>query len=123
MEKGHTNLTEDVRGFKKEIIVFKVKYFEEEKTIESYTGEYRNLMVLLNEKFYLESFGECRGMGRCCTCAIEIRAKGNCLAEKQRNEASALGKIGMDQPNIRLACQILIDEQLDNAEVIIGNLE
>jgi len=102
------------------MIVFKVKYFEEEKIIESFTGEYRNLMVLLNEKFYLESFGECRGMGRCCTCVVEIKAKENSLTEKQRNEASALGKIGLDQPNLRLACQILIDEQLNDAEITLG---
>lgn len=123
MEKSHTVLTEDVNKVRKETIVFKVKCFEEEKIIESYTGEYRNLMVLLNEKFYLESFGECRGMGRCCTCTVEIKGKKNCLVEKQRNEASTLEKVGMNQSNIRLACLILIDEELDDAEVTIGYFE
>lgn len=108
---------------KKATIVFKVHYFEEEKIIETHVGEYRNLMVLLNEKFYLESFGECRGMGRCCTCVVEIKAKENCLVEMQRNEASTLGKSGIHQSGMRLACQIVINEELNNAEVIIPSFE
>jgi 2Fe-2S ferredoxin len=100
-------------------IAFKVICFDEEKMIQTYKGEYRNLMTLLNERFYLESFGECRGMGRCCTCVVKVKAMENCLAGKQRNEASTLNKMGIDQPNMRLACQIMIDEELDNAEITI----
>lgn len=109
-----------VAGTKKATIVFKVNYFEEEKIIETHIGEYRNLMVLLNEKFYLESFGECRGMGRCCTCVVEIKAAENCLIEMHRNEASTLGKSGIHKPGMRLACQIIINEELNNAEVTIS---
>jgi 2Fe-2S ferredoxin len=108
---------------KKATIVFKVNYFEEEKIIETQLGEYRNLMVLLNEKFYLESFGECKGMGRCCTCVVEIKAMENCLVEMHRNEASTLSKSGIHQPGMRLACQIVINEELNNAEVTIGFFE
>ena len=108
---------------KKATIVFKVNYFEEKKIIETHVGEYRNLMVLLNEKFYLESFGECKGMGRCCTCVVEIKAMENCLVEMQRNEASTLSKSGIHQSGMRLACQIAINEELNNAEVTIGFFE
>jgi 2Fe-2S ferredoxin len=108
---------------KKATIVFKVNYFEEKKIIETHVGEYRNLMVLLNEKFYLESFGECKGMGRCCTCVVEIKAMENCLVEMQRNEASTLSKSGIHQSGMRLACQIVINEELNNAEVTIGFFE
>jgi ferredoxin, 2Fe-2S len=102
---------------KKEMIVFKVTYFGEEKIIETDRGEYRNLMALLNEKFYLENFGECRGMGRCCTCVVAVKAVENCLVEMQRNEANTLNKAGVDQPDMRLACH----EELDNAEITIGD--
>ncbi len=106
---------------KNEIIAFKVTCLGEEKIIETYFGEYRNLMVLLNEKFYLESFGECKGMGRCCTCVVAVKAVENCLVEMHRNEANTLSKAGVDQPDMRLACQIMIDEELDNAEITIGD--
>ena len=102
---------------KKGTIVFRVNYCDEEKVIETYAGEYRNLMVLLNEKFYLESFGECSGMGRCCTCVVEIKATTNNLAGLQRNEASTLHKAGIHQAGMRLACQIVINAELDNAIV------
>jgi len=108
---------------KNNTIAFKVICFDEEKMIQTYQGEYRNLMTLLNEKFYLESFGECRGMGRCCTCVVEVVAMENCLVGKQRNEANTLNKMGVDKPNMRLACQIMIDEELDNAEITIGVFE
>lgn len=34
-----------------------------EQGVETYRGEYRNLMFLLKDKFYPEYFGECGGMG------------------------------------------------------------
>ena len=42
------------------------------RLVETYTGEYRNLMALITDKIYVEDFGECKGMGRCGTCVIEI---------------------------------------------------
>ena len=39
---------------KQKLFTFTVKYLDEENIVQTYTGEYRNLMVLLNEKFYLE---------------------------------------------------------------------
>jgi ferredoxin, 2Fe-2S len=108
---------------KKATIIFKVNNFGEEKIIQTQVGEYRNLMVLLNENFYLESFGECKGMGRCCTCVVEIKTMENCLVEMQRNEATALSKSGIHQSGIRLACQIVINDELNNAEVTISSFE
>jgi 2Fe-2S ferredoxin len=54
------------------IIVFKG---DEKIQLFTYTNEYRNLMELLSDKLYLENFGECKGMGRCCTCLIKINSK------------------------------------------------
>ena len=54
----------------------------EEHLVETYTGEYRNLMALITDKIYVEDFGDCHGMGRCGTCVVEImntENKINCL--------------------------------------------
>ena len=45
---------------------------DEEHAIKTYTGEYRNLMALITDKMYVEDCGECKGMGRCGTCGMEI---------------------------------------------------
>jgi 2Fe-2S ferredoxin len=84
----------------------------EEHVINTYNAEYRNLMVLINEKIYLEDFGECRGMGRCGTCVVEVINTGNELCSFERNEEATIKKTGITNPNYRLACQILINEKL-----------
>jgi 2Fe-2S ferredoxin len=84
-------------------------------TIETTVGAYRDLMVLLNDKLYLDNFGECGGMGRCATCVVKtdgIKGKTN---NKERNEPTTLHKMGYTENNIRLACQLMITEDLDGA--------
>lgn len=83
--------------------------------IETYTGEYRNLMALITDKIYVEDFGECKGMGRCGTCVVEILDIEDNLHLLQRNEEATMKKIGITNPNYRLACQVLINEELKNA--------
>lgn len=93
---------------------------EIKQTIETYNGEYRNLMELLKDKMYLDCFGECDGMGRCATCIIKIEGlKGDSFA-KDRNEPVTLAKYGyQDFEDIRLSCQILVSEDLDGATITI----
>ncbi len=88
---------------------------EEEHFIETYAGEYRNLMALISDKIYIEDFGECKGMGRCGTCVIEIVKTENLIPSQERNEEATLKKTGITEPQYRLACQILINEGLQNA--------
>lgn len=97
-------------------------YSESEKyELQTYEGEYRNLMVLLCDKMYIENFGECKGMGRCGTCAVKIEGLSVKLNTLDRNEESTLYKMGIKGGGIRLACQILIDETLENVIVkVIG---
>ena len=85
----------------------------EEHSVMTYRGEYRNLMMLLYDKCNVEDFGECKGMGRCGTCHIEV--SGNCdgLQERVRNENSTLSKMTGVTDSSRLACQVNIDESLD----------
>lgn len=80
--------------------------------IETYSGEYRNLMSLIADKIYPEDFGECKGMGRCGSCLIEILKGGDKLSSPDRNEETTVKKHSITNPNYRLACQILVNESL-----------
>ena len=97
-------------------------YYEGEKhELQTYTYEYRNLMMLLFDKIYIEDFGECKGMGRCGTCAVKISGLFKAVNTLERNEQQTLSKMGVQSNDIRLSCQILVDEQLENCIVeIIG---
>ncbi|MEJ7626912.1 MAG: ferredoxin [Ferruginibacter sp.] len=97
-------------------------YYEGEKfELQTYKGEYRNLMVLLCDKMYIEDFGECKGMGRCGTCAIKIEGLPAAVNKFDRNEERTLFKMGVQGDDIRLACQVLVDETLENVIVkVIG---
>lgn len=97
----------------------KVLLDEEEYMLETYTNEYRNLMMLLFDKIYIEDFGECKGMGRCGTCVVEILASANNISLKIRNEEATLKKAGVENINIRLSCQILVNNDLNNAIIRI----
>ena len=74
----------------------------------------------LFDKIYIEEFGECGGMGRCGTCIVKI-AGYDIERKDERNEKRTLTKMGIDHDNIniRLSCQILIDENLNNCVIEI----
>ncbi len=98
-------------------INFTLIYFDEELEIETYKGEFRNLMILINEKIYVEDFGECKGIGRCGTCLVEVEGLSPSANEIDRNEKSTLEKCAVNKPNLRLACQIMINQALKNAKI------
>lgn len=83
--------------------------------IQTHENEYRNLMVLLSDKIYLEDFGQCGGQGRCATCLVEITTANTLLFEKERNEQSTMAKKGGVKENSRLSCQIFITAALNGA--------
>lgn len=86
-------------------------------TIETTVGAYSNLMVLLKDKLYLDEFGECGGMGRCATCVIKTVGIKGVSNKKERNEPTTLLKIGYTEENVRLACQLMITEDLNGATI------
>ncbi len=86
-------------------------------TILTRQGEYRNLMALLYDKFYIEDFGACKGTGRCGTCHIHIRNYTDELLNREGNEDTTLTKMGSVSPNSRLACQIMIDKKLHGLQI------
>ena len=89
------------------------------KVIEAHHGEYPNLMFLLRDQLFLESFGECGGVGRCATCIVKTKGiKGNSNL-KERNEPATLSKLGITEDGIRLSCQIYITNDLEGCEIEI----
>lgn len=99
----------------KDTICFTVLYEDESFELKTFTNEYRNLMVLLFDKIYIEEFGDCGGMGRCGTCMVRIPGL-NSERSDERNEKRTLSKMGVsaEESGIRLSCQILVDKNLHN---------
>lgn len=78
---------------------------------------YRNLMMLIYDCISTEEFGECLGMGKCATCLVEVLESQQAYHTLERNEMTTLSKHGINNKNVRLSCQILIDEQLDGLKI------
>jgi 2Fe-2S ferredoxin len=98
-------------------IIFKFIFLQKEEYVSTYPGEYRSLMELIYDKFYIEDFGECKGIGRCGTCAVNVVAPNNVLAVWEGNEEATLIKMGIHDPSVRLSCQIMINEQLNDTVI------
>jgi len=98
-------------------IFFTLIYEDEEVQIATYEGEYRNLMILINEKLYVEDFGECKGTGRCGTCLVEVTGLSTSAVGMERNEKRTLEKCAIKSTNLRLSCQLMINDSLQNSTV------
>jgi 2Fe-2S ferredoxin len=107
----------DLPPFSPDRIHLTVIYEEESHELVTYEGEYRNLMMLIFDRLYTEEFGDCRGMGRCGTCMIEILSSTHAHGRMERNEASTIGKITTIRENIRLSCQLLINSELQGIKI------
>lgn len=92
----------------------------EKVEVTTFRGEYRNLMVLINEILYVEDFGECKGIGRCGTCLIVFSSDIN-LPEMDRNEKATLRKANVQGNQWRLSCQIMIDAYLEGSVITIAD--
>ena len=83
-------------------------------TFEYYTYEYRSLLHFIYDKMYTDGFGECKGMGRCGTCAIEVLQAETVEMDYHRNELQTLAKHNLNaEQGVRLACQIMLDDAID----------
>jgi 2Fe-2S ferredoxin len=104
---------------RKKDICFSIVYNGEEIEVTTYEGEFRNLMVLINEKLYVEDFGECKGIGRCGTCLVIAERMDKTASIMERNEKSTLQKCTYQHTNLRLSCQIMINNALRGARIEI----
>lgn len=84
--------------------------------LDTYNNEYRNLMMLILDKISPEDFGDCLGMGKCGTCLVEIFGNTSHLSSYNRNEEATIAKAGINT-NLRLACQILVDDNLHESVI------
>ena len=100
-------------------IMFTLLYLGREHNMQTFLGEYRDLKTLIQDRLYLEDFGQCGGMGRCATCMVEISGLKNEAAQMKRNEATTLGRMSSGDPDVRLACQIPVDDSLANTLIRI----
>ncbi len=98
-------------------IIFTLIYLDEEIKVATYEGEFRNLMILINEKIYLQDFSECKGIGRCGTCLVEIERLNGLASSMERNEKSTLEKCAVEKPNLRLSYQIMVNAALKNTVI------
>ncbi|WP_404308791.1 hypothetical protein [Neorhodopirellula lusitana] len=115
----------------------------QQHVVEFRRHAYNNLMELIVNELY-ENIGDCKGHAWCGTCHVEILAdkktsgetvSGEVVAGERRtgeilgnpalnalpiepmtrDEVMTLGKLPNTVPSSRLACQIMVDEQIDNA--------
>ncbi|MBP9213698.1 MAG: 2Fe-2S iron-sulfur cluster binding domain-containing protein [Chitinophagaceae bacterium] len=100
-------------------IHFTVIEKDSKRVVNTYFGEYRNLMTLLKDQFYPDDFGECGGTGKCGTCVIRIKGLTGSSLIKDRNEPVTLLKMGFNNVEIRLACQLFITNDLNGSEIEI----
>ena len=95
-----------------------ILYSSEEYKIQTFAGEYRDLKCLIQDRLFTDDFGQCGGMGRCGTCIVRIGG----LKENSaflRNEETTLHRIAPGIDDIRLACQIPVDDELSNLTITI----
>jgi 2Fe-2S ferredoxin len=76
-------------------------------------------MALIFDRIYIDGFGECRGMGRCGTCRVAVDGDLATLTTMDRNETATLKKMGVEGDDVRLACQLLVDEHLYGRTVVV----
>lgn len=100
-------------GLRDKDITINIIYDGKEYGLKTYSGEYRSLMVLIYDNIYTENFGQCKGMGRCGTCLIELLENAAGLSASDRNEETTIKKMGMAGLTVRLACQIPVNASLD----------
>ncbi len=100
----------------KDITLF-IEYNGNRQTVETFAGEYRNLMVLIRDQLWVDGMGECGGMARCGTCLVELLNAGENLVVTDQKEAAVIKRTIGAQSAIRLSCQILVDETLNGLQI------
>ncbi len=101
-------------------IKIKVRVYGQEHVLETYDGEYRNLMALLYDRVYIDDFGECKGVGRCGTCHVYVLKAPASLVFHDGVEHTTLSRLDNTNDTSHLACQIMIDKNLDGLEVEVA---
>lgn len=96
-----------------EMEVTVIDIYEEIHKIPYRRYEYRSLMELIVNTYYSE-IGECKGKGLCGTCIVEIIGEdiNNSVSKEEHNTLKVNNK---NYPQYRLACQLILDEKINNS--------
>ena len=76
-------------------------------------------MQLLADKIVLDDFGACKGTGKCGTCMISSLNKPYSKSDYYSNELNTLSKFDSETKNLRLSCQLLINEDIQELHLEI----
>jgi 2Fe-2S ferredoxin len=98
-------------------ITLYIEYNGNVQTIETFAGEYRNLMVLIKDQLWVEGIGECGGMARCGTCMVELLNAGDNFVATDIKETAVIRRSITSNSIMRLSCQILVDEALNGLHI------
>lgn len=90
--------------------------------IEIPEGINLNLMEVLKASEY-PVLGTCGGMALCASCHVSFEEGLDNLDEPQDAELDMLDTLPVVYPNSRLACQVPVDEKLENACVKLRETE
>lgn len=102
---------------------FAVIYEGQKFQIKTYEHEYRNLMVMIKDRICPDDFGQCGGMGKCGTCLVRSQAFAIDSDLDYRNEGNTLAKMGIENPEIRLSCQVQVNDDLKNIRLeVLDNI-
>ena len=101
-------------------IKIKVRVYGQEHVLETYDGEYRNLMMLIYDRIYIDEFGECKGVGRCGTCHVYVLTAPAGLVFHDGVEHTTLSRLGNTNDTSHLACQIMVDKNLNGLGVEVA---
>ena len=78
--------------------------------------EYASLMELIVNTCH-DEIGECKGRGLCGTCVVEI-GEGSFLKEQPNDkEREVFQTLNLEGEQVRLACQLMLTQELDGVQV------
>ncbi len=78
-------------------------------SIRFYKWEYHSLQAMISDRLY-EDTGDCKGKGICGTCHVKAMSKSTVLGEEENRTLSKT--VGVTDCS-RLACQVELDESID----------
>jgi ferredoxin len=100
-----------------EMVVIKFKSKSGETMAQAAVGE---TLLGVAQKAGVDLFGGCGGAGMCGTCHVLVdMAFDDKLNEQSIKETDLLEIIPSRKPNSRLACQVIVSEEMDGLTVTI----
>jgi len=95
-----------------------IKFVSQNRTVQAEAGDTVRSAAIKNKLSiypHIKKILNCRGRGLCNACTVEI-VSGN-VGPRNEVEEKNLSKQLQSNPNIRLACQIALTDEMDGLEV------